>query len=297
VFFSFVFWKSIKTNKVQLCVEMGVRGARKMWLMTYGASSPSITSEMLCAAGFAVKECYTLTQREFKYTLLRLSGRVYRSHLAAFGEAHGIIEQSIPGYDSIAYNPDCSVVGFQGHPGLSLIIEHLNTQSSAVDAWIAKGGCLEDGMLGKQLEIRNYDRMTKVNAISKLKRSDAKYNELLLKYEAMEQKYGLSGTDQMGAAGAKGGSASTHTVLTRYRRNNAMRDVMKQTMKLEKQLNSSASDDGSGEIYAAWNPLMPDLYKLGFTFRDAETRVKELRSAGVLEPFTLVRHAKVPEAR
>ena len=78
--------------------------ARKIWLMTYGASAPSITSEMLRAAGFAVKECYTLTQRDFKYTLLRFRKRVYRSHLSAFAEEHGVIEQCIPGYDSIEYN-------------------------------------------------------------------------------------------------------------------------------------------------------------------------------------------------
>jgi hypothetical protein len=138
------------------------------------------------------------------------------------------------------------------------------------------GDCLEDGMLWRQLDTVDYKKMCKPTLILKLNESKAKYNELLLKYEAMEQKYGLFGTDQMGAAGAKGGSALTHTILMRYRRNDTMRDVMKHTMKLEKQLNSRSSDDGSGEIYPAWNPLMPDLYKLGFTFRDAETRVKEL---------------------
>jgi hypothetical protein len=59
---------------------------------------------MLRVAGFAVKECYTWTQRDFKYTLLRLRKRVNQSHLAAFGEEHGVIEQCIPGYDSIEYN-------------------------------------------------------------------------------------------------------------------------------------------------------------------------------------------------
>ena len=55
--------------------------------------------------------------------------------------------------------------------------------------------------------------------------------------------------------------------------------------------------DGSGEIYTAWNPLMPSLYKKGFTFKDAETRVRALQTAGVLEPFKLIRHARVPDAR
>ena len=42
---------------------------------------------------------------------------------------------------------------------------------------------------------------------------------------------------------------------------------------------------------------MANLHKLGFTFQDAETRVRALQTAGVLEPFTLVRHAHVPDAR
>ena len=36
---------------------------------------------------------------------------------------------------------------------------------------------------------------------------------------------------------------------------------------------------------------------LMFTHQDAETRVKSLQTPGVLEPFTLVRHAQVPNAR
>ena len=75
------------------------------------------------------------------------------------------------------------------------------------------------------------------------------------------------------------------------------RDVLKKVGKTSKQLNCTPSPDGSGEIYAAVNPVMPHLFKMGFTFKDAETRVKALQTAGVLEPFELVRHAAVPDAR
>ena len=68
--------------------------------------------------------------------------------------------------------------------------------------------------------------------------------------------------------------------------------------KLEKQLNASESaTDISSEIYAAWNPLMVHLHKLGFMYQDAETRVRTLQTAGMLEPFELVHHAYVPNAR
>ena len=74
--------------------------------------------------------------------------------------------------------------------------------------------------------------------------------------------------------------------------------MMELISKLEKKLNASESaTDTSGEIYAAWNPRMVFLHKLGFTLQDAETRVKALQTAGVLEPFELERHAYVPNAR
>ncbi len=90
---------------------------------------------------------------------------------------------------------------------------------------------------------------------------------------------------------------SALTILSKYRNDKPLRDVMKQVSKADKRMNQTPSHDGSGEIYAAINPLMPHLYKMGFTFKDAETRVKALQTAGVLEPFELIRHARVPEAR
>ena len=87
---------------------------------------------------------------------------------------------------------------------------------------------------------------------------------------------------------------------------------MKEVSRMERKLNARetsdythpttsfqphASDHKEGEIYAAWNPLMTNLHKLGFTNIDAETRVKALQTAGVLEPFHLVRHARVSDAR
>jgi hypothetical protein len=90
---------------------------------------------------------------------------------------------------------------------------------------------------------------------------------------------------------------STLTILSKYRNDKPLRDVMKKVSKADKRMNQTPLHDGSGEIYAAINPLMPHLYKMGFTFKDAETRVKALQTAGVLEPFELIRHARVPEAR
>ena len=44
-----------------------------------------------------------------------------------------------------------------------------------------------------------------------------------------------------------------------------------------------------GYVYAAWNPLFQDLIKIGATMRQSPyTRVKELSTSGVPEPFQLV---------
>ena len=47
-----------------------------IWLVTYGAACISITHDMLAEYGWGVHEVYTLTQRDFKYTLIRSAGKV-----------------------------------------------------------------------------------------------------------------------------------------------------------------------------------------------------------------------------
>ena len=83
-------------------------------------------------------------------------------------------------------------------------------------------------------------------------------------------------------------------LLFKYRRDDEARDLMKRVIKVDKELNKiSRSDDPSGAIYAAWNSGMESLHKLDFLQIDAATRVRALQTAGVLEPFKLIRHAQV----
>ena len=51
------------------------------------------------------------------------------------------------------------------------------------------------------------------------------------------------------------------------------------------------------EIYAAFCRLRTALHKLGFSCVGAVNWVKQLQTAGLLEPFELVRAARVPDAR
>jgi len=155
-----------------------------------------MTHEMLSSHGFGVSECYTLTQRDFKYTLVRFDTRVYRSQLVSFQKDSGIIEQSIPGFESIAHNKDRNTVDFDGHPGLSLIIEHLNKRSSELVAWMDGGGnCLVDGILWDQLESVDHGRMRKSRLVSIIKETNAKYKDLSSRFEALEQQNDLLATE------------------------------------------------------------------------------------------------------
>jgi hypothetical protein len=43
-----------------------------------------------------------------------------------------------------------------------------------------------------------------------------------------------------------------------------------------------------GYVYALWNPLFPDLLKIGATFRTSEIRARELSGTGLPEPFKVV---------
>lgn len=100
---------------------------KRIWLITYGASSPNITHNTLEEENIIADECYTLEQRDLKYTLVNIPNRVRRECLDKcmknLKESSNIILQNITGYDSLA--------GFYGrneelaeHPGLKLIVHH-----------------------------------------------------------------------------------------------------------------------------------------------------------------------------
>ena len=48
----------------------------------------------------------------------------------------------------------------------------------------------------------------------------------------------------------------------------------------------------AGYVYALYNPLFPDLLKIGATFRTPEIRARELSGTGIPEPFTVVAELK-----
>ena len=203
-------------------------------------------------------------------------------------DEHGIIGNEIFGFESMACNSRQDHQSLDMHPGFKLMVKVLNTNVDDVEAWIREGNIqtCRKGLLWKYIESTDPSRMTRAQLVSRVR-------------EMMMEKH-QSAADNSTAVVENpkpSSSSTTLNVLMTYRRDKDARDTMKRLIKLEKTMNKAVSFDGSGEIYAAWNPLMPNLHKLGFTFQNAETRVKALQTAGVLESFELVRHAHVPDAR
>jgi len=244
---------------------------------------------MLYSRGLIVEECYTTVWRESKYTLVRLdkSHRVRQTALLKtmqlLLERHGIVGSEIFGFDIVACNNQARDESLFAHPGFKLMVETVNKNISKLETWMRDGGIFNNrkGLLWKYIESTEPEKMTKSQLIKHVK----EWGPIVKEHEQCKPQIETKPPP------------STHSILTKYRTDKALRDVLKKVGKASKQLNCMPSLDGSGEIYAAVNPLMPHLFKMGFTFKDAETRVKALQTAGVLEPFELVRHAAVPDAR
>jgi hypothetical protein len=134
--------------------KKAAESAKKVWLITYGAAGPSINNEMLHSdAKMTITECYTLTQRDFKYTLMKLAIKVRKSAIEHAMECmrlkHDVVLNDITDFESIASNADGETI--LDHPGLKLMIEKMNTRSSEFQWWLASGDIKENkkGLLWK----------------------------------------------------------------------------------------------------------------------------------------------------
>jgi len=269
----------------------GPGAEKQIWLFTYGADCQSITYQVLSGCGLKVDECYTVSWRESKYTLVhtpkchRLRRTGVEKIMSLMQSLFQITGSGLFGFDSVSCNSklDEATFSLELHPGFRFMVHQLNTSPSNIEWWMKQGDLKTNrkGMLWKYLDDTPPAEMTRAQLIKRV----TAWGPIVKEHEQC--------TPQVETKA----SPSTHSILTKYRTDKALRDVLRKVGKASKQLNCTPSLDGSGEIYAAVNPLMPHLFKMGFTFKDAETRVKALQTAGVLEPFELVRHAAVPDAR
>ena len=115
----------------------------------------------------SIDECYTLAQRDMKYTLVHATKRVTAY---AIGKAIGKLEQetgirrfSIFGYGEISSGGDITE-----HPGMKLIIEHVNKQSPLLESWLECGDIRSNkrGILNRFLVSMDLDQMTRIQLLN-----------------------------------------------------------------------------------------------------------------------------------
>lgn len=164
---------------------------KKVFLITYGASSPNLTHEMLGDEGVMVDECYTLEQRDLKYTLVNVPARIRSENLLCrlqnIKEKHNVILQEIVGYEAVA--------GFYGmnneledHPGFKLMVKHI----SALHAWMLTGevGTNPKGLFWTFLPDQELSVMNRAQLLKWGKHYKKELNEMKRKLHESEDEIG-----------------------------------------------------------------------------------------------------------
>ena len=245
-------------------------GGKQIWLISYGSAADGfIDHEMLSSSGIIVDECYSVLWRESKYTLFHLAreNRVRRSAVVKamhrMKGSFGIVGSEIFGFDSVSCNAGKNNNALESHPGFKFMVETLNTSSGNLIWWMKEGNVETNrkGLLWKHMDGTDPDQMTKAQLVRLVR-------EWVPSLQQKETKQ-PDADDQMSVESVKQPRPPTRQILMGYRLNKSVRDTMKIVIKKERDLNRIPSLDGSGEIYAAWNPTLMHLYKLGFTFKDA----------------------------
>jgi hypothetical protein len=142
---------------------MTAASPKRVWLITYGSSSPSITQKICAECGVEIDECYTLTQREFKYTLIHtLQKKAYtalQKMLTKAESKYGIIPSNIFGYEPVAGND----TRLQDHPGMRLLIDCMNSKDDSFEYWLLAGSIdsYSRGVMHRYLINDDCSKMTK----------------------------------------------------------------------------------------------------------------------------------------
>ena len=117
-------------------MEESVTRTSHRFLITYGTSGKTVTSSMWTKhSKVAVDECYTLRQRDLKYTLVHTIQRTTRfsveSFMATIDRLYSIKSTCIFGYNVVSMGNEINE-----HPGMQLIVECLNSNSPSLDCWV-----------------------------------------------------------------------------------------------------------------------------------------------------------------
>ena len=150
------------------CTTKQRESSKKIWLISYGANGPNIThSSWNSMTEIPIDECYTLAQRDTKYTLVHAKKRVTAY---AIGKAMEILEQetgikrvSIFGYNDFSAGSD-----IMEHPGMKLIIENVNKQSPLFESWLEAGDIrsCKRGLLNRFLVSVDLNHMSRIQLLN-----------------------------------------------------------------------------------------------------------------------------------
>ena len=177
-------WVAIVAPDDQTTQCNGAKGMSscKKVLVSYGSSGESITHTMLSIyPAIIVDECYTLSQRDLKYTLIHSQVRVSRwticNILKDLDKKYGIKSVAVFGYDEISIGDS-----IESHPGLRLMIDHIASKSPLFEYWMQNGslGTNTRGILYKYLPLNLVEKVTKSQLAIK-KSQLAQENEILKK--------------------------------------------------------------------------------------------------------------------
>ena len=176
---------------------------RKVWFFSYGASGPSITNALwMSSTGVEIDECYTLTQRDLKYTLIHTVNRISVYRMKTIFKSFES-ETGIKGFCVFAYDEICYGDGIPEHPGMKLMVENMNTGSPSFEHWLLHGslesnkrGLLSKYMLSNNLKdmsksqlliyIQDYKLKTDAKILETQQEHDAKIHEMEQEYRDME---------------------------------------------------------------------------------------------------------------
>ena len=119
-------------------------------------------------------ECYTLSQRDLKYTLFHNQKRLAKSNVACIfkdlEKKNGIRCAAVFGYEEISMGDE-----IDSHPGFKLMVEHMNAKSSFFECWMLNGS-LEINVRGL---LYRYISQNLVSSMSK--------SQLLTQFEALRR--------------------------------------------------------------------------------------------------------------
>jgi len=147
----------------------------RKFLVSYNSSYEISLPEILRPyAAMKIDECYTLSQRDLKYTLFHNQKRLAKSAVSYIfkdlEKRNGIRCAAVFGYEEISMGDEVDL-----HPGFKLMVEHMNAKSQFFESWM-RNGSLETNARGL---LYRYLSPSSVGIFSK--------SQLLTQFEALRR--------------------------------------------------------------------------------------------------------------